>query len=294
MKWYVAPFLLLIMAMSASADEAAPVFNAGGVTVKESEIRYLLGNTAEALRERIVESPEERQAFIEKLLAQKRLAEMADNVVGEVGSKDYWELQYDLIRVRQAFTIAKFKEGLTVPDMSVIAREEYMARKNDIAVVPEKRKVAHILLTCEPGCDREAKKAQLKDFSASIAEGAKFADLAKQYSEDFASARNGGRLGTAIAKDDGNIAFAFRKASFALENPGDLSPPVETLFGYHLIVLEEIEPSYTVPFERLRDQIVQLLEREWTNEQVALFRGQQMDTKGIDMDAFNAVIDSFQ
>ena len=98
-------------------------------------------------------------------------------------------------------------------------------------------KVAHIMLTVPRGSTEEIelqKKELVNNIYHRIKEGEDFTDLAKTYSEDRGSARNGGELpwfGT------GRMVKEFEDASFSLEYKGDISKPVKTGFGWHIIKL---------------------------------------------------------
>lgn len=85
--------------------------------------------------------------------------------------------------------------------------------------------------------DDEAAKKQLEDILAKIKKGANFAEMAKKYSQDPGSAKQGGDLGF-FSK--GVMDKAFEDASFSLKK-GELSKVVKSQFGYHIIQLEEIK-----------------------------------------------------
>ena len=72
------------------------------------------------------------------------------------------------------------------------------------------------------------------------------------------SASNGGDLGTFT---EGQMLPEFEKAAFALENPGDISEPTPTMFGWHIIKLIERVPGQPVTLEGARDQILTMLEQ---------------------------------
>ncbi len=109
---------------------------------------------------------------------------------------------------------------------------KYFSRHKDEL---EKVRVSHILI--KAGEDRSDKKALeiIKKIQKKLKKGEDFAKLAKEYSEDKATAQNGGDLGY-ISRTD-RLVPEFIKASFALKKKGDISKPVKTVFGYHLIKL---------------------------------------------------------
>lgn len=99
-------------------------------------------------------------------------------------------------------------------------------------------RASHILIRVqgETAADTIAARTTLEDLQTRIAGGEDFGTLARQYSDDVASGRNGGDLGFFGV---GRMVQPFNDAVFALENPGDISDIVETRFGFHLIRLEE-------------------------------------------------------
>jgi peptidyl-prolyl cis-trans isomerase D len=84
------------------------------------------------------------------------------------------------------------------------------------------------------GADSAAVREHLLKLRAEIVGGAKFEDVAKRESQDSASAADGGDLGKS---GKGRFVAEFEKAARAL-NPGEVSGPVATPFGYHLIKLD--------------------------------------------------------
>lgn len=90
-----------------------------------------------------------------------------------------------------------------------------------------------------PRTEEEA-LALANEVEAKLAAGEDFAALAQQYSDDPGSAADGGELGW-FAKDQG-LVKEFEDAAFALQ-PGEISEPVKTQFGYHIIQVEERDPA---------------------------------------------------
>lgn len=96
--------------------------------------------------------------------------------------------------------------------------------------------IAQIVIDPEPGKEPKSKvKDLMLDLRSRIEGGEAFADIARQYSQDPGSAANGGNLGF---YNRGELAPEFEAAALSMK-PGDLSMPVETQFGFHLIQLLE-------------------------------------------------------
>ena len=64
----------------------------------------------------------------------------------------------------------------------------------------------------------------------------------------------------------GQMVPEFETAAFALKNPGDLSEPVKTQFGWHIIRLEDRTPSSLEPLDTVKPQLLQYLTNEKRNE----------------------------
>jgi peptidyl-prolyl cis-trans isomerase D len=146
--------------------------------------------------------------------------------------------------------------SIAIPEDAV--RSAYEAERAS-APPEQERRSRHILL--ETGEERtpEQAVATLEEIKARVEGGESFADIAREISEDPGSAADGGDLGFA---GPGVLDPAFDEALFALEAPGDVSDPVQTEFGYHLIRLEEVRDHEYPAFEVARADIERRLRRE--------------------------------
>lgn len=118
----------------------------------------------------------------------------------------------------------------------------------------EVRVAAHILLPVDAGADEAAVRQAIEALRQRAEQGEAFAKLAEEYSKDPGSAKQGGNLGKVTR---GMMVEPFEKALFAMAKPGDISAPVRTKFGWHLIKLEAIEPAPVLPLDQVRAQIEQ-------------------------------------
>lgn len=133
-------------------------------------------------------------------------------------------------------------------------------RKPNLGLV----KVAHILFRAEEGEENLDEKLleQAKLVKAKILSGEDFGALAEEYSKDLSSAKHGGVISFF---SQGYMVDEFEEASFELKEIGDVSEPVKTQFGYHLIKLLDKKPRFT--FEEEKESIASVLERgEWNFE----------------------------
>lgn len=105
-------------------------------------------------------------------------------------------------------------------------------------------KASHILVKTEP---------EAKEVAASLKAGGDFAQLAGEKSVDRASALRGGELGWF---GWGRMVEEFQEAAFSLK-PGQISKPVKSAFGYHIIRLDSLRDVPLQPFEEMKDRIRQ-------------------------------------
>jgi len=149
-----------------------------------------------------------------------------------------------------------------IPDMLTRAQEVYQA-KPDRYLIPEQVQVRHILLRAGTDDKRAARRAEAEALLQRLREGADFATLAKQSSDDTRSAVEGGAL---QPFKRGQMVPPFEAAAFALKQPGDLSPVVTSEFGLHIIRLESIQPEQQRTFDQVKDAIVAKLRSDWLAE----------------------------
>jgi parvulin-like peptidyl-prolyl isomerase len=152
----------------------------------------------------------------------------------------------------------KVTENVKVTDADV--KKYYDDHKTQYGV-PEQRDIAHILVK---------KKALADQLYQQIQGGANFAALAKKYSQDPGSKAQGGKL--TISK--GQTVAPFDQTAFLMQT-GQVSHPVKTEFGYHIIkALGPIKPAKTTPFSEVKQSISQQLQQtkknsamtEWVNQ----------------------------
>ena len=132
------------------------------------------------------------------------------------------------------------------------ARSEYKTKPERFAM-PEEVQVRHILLpVARDGADDAQVKAEAEKLAAELRQGADFATLARTRSSDRGSAQRGGDLGFFPR---GKMAPEFELAAFALHKPGDISAPIKSSFGYHVIELIARKPAHTRPFDEVLPEL---------------------------------------
>lgn len=174
---------------------------------------------------------------------------------------EYFEEHKEGYRIPEKIKIAyilvdpdQFKDEIDVSEPLVRAYYE-----ENIEIYKEKKKIKarHILFKLDQNATEEDEK-NVKERALKVLEKARkgedFATLAKDYSEG-PTKEKGGDLGTF---SEGQMVKPFEAAAFKLKK-GEVSEPVKTSFGYHIIKVEDITEAYTKSFDEVRGQIAETL-----------------------------------
>ncbi|HQK69659.1 MAG TPA: peptidylprolyl isomerase, partial [Bacteroidales bacterium] len=133
----------------------------------------------------------------------------------------------------------------------------------DIRPSRGKIKVAHIMRSVPPNAPEQVAKAAedtIKYVYKKLLEGASFSDLAMKYSDHKESAARGGELNWFGA---GEIISEFAEAAFSLEKNGDFTPPVKTIYGWHII--KRLDKKDPPSYEEARSQLESKIDETWLN-----------------------------
>jgi peptidyl-prolyl cis-trans isomerase C len=141
------------------------------------------------------------------------------------------------------------------------ARELYLADRAKYTT-PEQLVVTHILFDTKKH-DPAAAKKLAEETRAKIVAGADMGQLARELSDDPSAQRNYGKIDW-FSK--GQMDPAFAEAAFALINVGQISQPVLSQFGWHIIRLDSRRPAATQTFEQAHDAIMADLQKRYVDE----------------------------
>ena len=230
---------------AAAQDAAAPaiaseavVATVGDDAITEADLAFAAEDLAQELGNI---PPEDRKAFLVtvlidmKVMAQAARSQQMDQT--EIFKR---RLQYLEERaLRRAYFAEKISTAVT-PEAVQTAYDAFVAS----FPAEEEVRASHILVTTEDDA---------KAIVAELAAGAAFADLAATKSIDPSATSNGGDLGF-FSK--GMMVKPFEDAAFGLE-AGQISAPVQSDFGWHIIKLEERRQSAPPPLEEVGPQLQQ-------------------------------------
>lgn len=145
-------------------------------------------------------------------------------------------------------------EALMEPYIDITEDEvlQYFIANKEEFDTTEQVNASHILVDTEE---------EAMDIKQQLDEGGDFAELAAEYSKDPSNAGQGGALGFF---GRGQMVAPFEEAAFSME-PGEISEPVQTDFGYHIIRIEEKTEGQEAKLEDVSDEIREILKEEKMN-----------------------------
>jgi peptidyl-prolyl cis-trans isomerase D len=145
----------------------------------------------------------------------------------------------------------------------------YFEQNADKLGEPEERRTSHILIESPKSVsasERQKAKSKAEELLVEVKKSPdQFAELAKKYSQDSLSVAKGGDLGYETKK---GMPEKFGEAAFAMKK-SDISPVVETEFGYHIIRLTDIKAPKQKTFEEMRPEIEADLKKQQAQKKFA-------------------------
>lgn len=234
-KWTVAMSAAAMLALSAcnNGSEVVVETKEGNITKEElyNEMKERYGK--EVLRDLVHEKVLSKKFKV----TDKEIDQEIENL------KEMYGVRYDLAvqqsgeeAIRKMVRLDLLRQKAAMDDIKV-TDEELKKYYNEYK---PKVRASHILVDDEKTA---------KEIKAKLEKGEDFAKLAKQYSKDTGSAQNGGDLGWF---GPGKMVEEFEKAAYTL-NVGEISNPVKTQFGYHIIKVTDKEKKKS--FDEMREEI---------------------------------------
>lgn len=158
-------------------------------------------------------------------------------------------------------------EKLIGPDIEITddAIQTYFEENKAALGQSAQVEASHILTETKEQADEVAKK---------LADGGDFAELAAEYSIDTATAENGGELGSF---GEGEMAAEFEQAAFAMKQD-EISEPVETEFGFHIIKVTGKTEAAEATLENSKEQIKEVLFDEALNTEYAAWLAEKQES----------------
>lgn len=212
-----------------------------GHEITEQEVKDLIANYPPE-QQIYLSDPKAKEELLEQLIGFHLFSKMAEeNKIKE--SREYKETL-----AKMENELASHMAATSVIDKVTLTEEEakaYYDANPDQFISEKQVRAKHILVE---------KEAQAKEILSEIKAGKSFEDAAKEYST-CPSKEKGGDLGYF---KKGQMVPEFEKAAFE-EAVGELTGPVKTQFGYHLILVEDKKEEQAVSFEDIRENLMEKL-----------------------------------
>lgn len=256
MRNSVFAFLFFFAGYSAFAQTTSPANSAplvrgsAGLVITGNDVLSELKSAPETERKLFFARPNGVEQLTDSLLTRRTLAveAMRDGLDKDPVTAAAVAIARD--RVLSVARLAKLDAVNTPNDATLDAKAQALYNESPVKFSkPARTRASHILLP-NTGPDSLQKA---KDLLSQLRAGVSFEALAKTQSTDMGSAANGGNLGFFAA---GQVVPAFEEAVNALAKPGDLSEPVESKFGLHIIRLDERREKGIPPYEEIRAQMM--------------------------------------
>ena len=260
LKYAVAMAVMVCCATSALGAEEV-LLESKLVTITRQDFEAEIARIPEENRAEVLASRERIRKLLESLLTKKTLAAQArsSGLDREPALQKMMELAAD--KVLSDAQIDNAVKAAVLPSFDARARELY---KVNIEKYTEAAQVhaSHILVDFK-GRTPEETLQRIQEVRALAVGGKSFEALAQEFSDDPSAKENKGDLGFFEA---GRMVKPFSDAAFALSKPDEISEPVKTKFGYHIIQFHEKKPSKLIPFDIVKEQILKDLREHYLIE----------------------------
>lgn len=256
---------------AAKMADSAVVLSSGDYRVTVDDIeRYILENVPTDKREAVLAKPGIYREMAENIYLVRLLADEAvkDPDMDPVQAEWAARMRHQR-RLTSEYRIVYVQRALKDVDWERNAKEVYLAEPERFSE-PEKVSVSHILVSLQGRSEEEA-LALASELRERALAGEDFAELAKEYSEDPSVARNKGDMGYF---PKGAMVEPFENVAFAMTKEGEISEPVKTKFGYHVIRFNGRKAAEKKPFDQVRDEIIaeqqkNLADKIWQDKIIA-------------------------
>jgi peptidyl-prolyl cis-trans isomerase C len=234
MKYMMVAALLLA---SVSASAAVEIVKIGNKSITDQDIKGMLGAMPEAQRQQLNKENETKKRIVDNVVVEELFVQEAETS----GIAKDKEFQQALDRARRQLLAQRYIQKTVQPKITD-ANVEAFFNKNKTRYSQDEVKASHVLLNTE---------AEAKEVYEKAAKGDDFAVLAKKYSKDPSAAQNNGDLGFFTRS---RMVPEFANAAFGMK-PGEISKPVKSPFGWHVIKVVEKKDGKPVKFADVKDQV---------------------------------------
>jgi peptidyl-prolyl cis-trans isomerase C len=248
------------------ADDVVLISNSRAKVTRADYNAELL-KLAPELRAGFANNPRRVNDLLVRMLVQKSLAAQARAAKLDASPEAALRVQLEVDRLLAQFMVESVEATASAEFDANSSR--YEARAKELYTVerarfatPDQVSATHVLFDVKKRGAEEAKRLA-QEARAKILAGSDMGKLAYEQSDDPSAKRNNGALGWFAKKE---MDPAFGDAAFALGNPGDVSLPVLSEFGWHVIRLDGKRSPSVKPYDEVRETIMAELKKRYIDD----------------------------
>ncbi len=260
-----------VMAGACTKPEC-PIASRGTATITVADLAGKLVALDDKQRDLLLSDPNSLNGVIENLLLTRQMANEADQTKDDPIIRARLQQAHD--EVYAVVRLDQIRATRITGDFGRLSKEYYLTNKNTFNS-PRQQVVRHLLIDTTSRSDADAKALISKlhgEFKSLNVD--EFAVKAVENSDDPSKSTNGGLL--TVVEGSAEIDPAFMFAAQGLSKPGEVSLPVKSAFGYHLIQLISDTPAHQLSYEEAKPQIVAKLTQDARRRVVSEYRGEMM------------------
>jgi len=256
------PFFLVATAVAEDSsprfDPAEVVAYQGDVVLSQNEIDAAFSKLPPEERLRFIRDGAKVDQLIRALLKRKVIAADAQKAAFDKDPIIAARVSLEADRELADAWMQKLLTEMPAIDYESLAREDYMANPDSYRG-PEILDVSHILIGTDGRSQPEARQLAESLESRLSKDPSVFDDLVAEYSDDPAKVNNGGRY---REMQRGMMVKPFEDAAFKLTEPGEISKPVQTNYGWHIIRLNARSGNEVREFNEVREEALARAEQK--------------------------------
>lgn len=245
-------------------QKAKPLARVGPQELTVAELKAVLDAQPEEVRQRLLTNPKQLEEFLKAEAERKALLAEAR----KAGVDKRPEVAVLIQRAQEQVILDAYLGPRVVLPQGFPTEEEvtaYYNKNKERFLVSEQVHLSTIFLLVLPAwAGDKALEAKIQAEAASISAqarktGADFAELARRNSQDRPTAERGGVVGWATADQ---LLPELARVAFTLK-PGEVSDPIRTQLGYHVLRVNDRTPAFQRPLAEARGEVIQLLQNEY-------------------------------
>lgn len=253
---------------------ACVVARRGGAEVTVADIQAKADMLEPKQRDALLSDSKNINQLIEKLLIMRQIANEADQQAIAKDPVVQARLRQVADEVIGVYQLDQIRGSRINSDFERLAKENYLANI-DTMKTPREVRVRHLLIASNKRSDAEAlARAQELAKELAKADDEQFLAAVIAHSDDPGKTSNGGIY--SVPENSTELDPQFMQGALALTVQGQMSPPVKTPFGYHLIKMIEQRPSTTISFEEAKPTIMAKLRQEARTRVTVEYRAELM------------------